>query len=114
MIKLNTENKSPIKTKPELKSDIEESAASTRGNEAIPDSSEGRKSKRKKKHKKQKKAKNEAESIQVPVLVPKAKRGILIYFKIEIQAMALVLFYISFITAVAMDFNHTGIINIIP
>ena len=57
MIKLNTENESPIKTKPKLKSDIEESAASTRGNEAIPDSSEGRKSKRKKKHKKQKKAK---------------------------------------------------------
>ncbi len=57
MIKLNTENESPIKTKPELKSDIEESAASTRGNQAIPDSSEGRNSKRKKKHKKQKKAK---------------------------------------------------------
>ena len=58
MIELNTENESPIKTKLELKSDIEKSGTSTSENEAsCRDSSKNRKSKKRKKHMKQKKAK---------------------------------------------------------
>ena len=58
MIELNTENESPIKTKLELKSDIEKSGTSTSKNEAsCRDSSKNRKSnKKRKKHKKQKKS----------------------------------------------------------
>ena len=58
MIELNTKNESPIKTKLELKSDIEKSGTSTSENEAsCRDSSKNRKSKKRKEHKKQKKAK---------------------------------------------------------
>ena len=57
-IELNTEKESPIKTKPEIKSNIEKSGSSTSENEAsCRDSWKDRKSKKRKKHKKQKKAK---------------------------------------------------------
>ena len=55
-IELNTEKESPIKTKPEIKSNIEKSGSITSENEvSCRDSWKDRKSKKRKKHKKQKK-----------------------------------------------------------
>ena len=74
-IKLNTEKESPIKTKPEIKSNIKERGSITSKTEAsCLDSWKDHKSKKRKSIRNKKRLKNKAENVQPPVPVPKTKQ----------------------------------------
>ena len=86
-IELNTEKESPIKTKPEIKSNIEESGSITSKNEASCQTAGKIVNLRKGKSiRNKKRLKNEAENVQAPVPVPKTKQGKLIYLTIRLRA----------------------------